>query len=559
MTLLVGALAGLLLLVMALVLIDPFNLNLLGRFSGGYNAAATALPKNTDVFIGVNLLTVDQELVQGWGETFEEASTGTNLARDMGLEQNGFDDFLNELDREWGITFEEDILPWIGQYAGVGIMDMDFDSYGEPEKIEWLMVVESRNNTAAEAFIDKFVDAWEENDNADFDKDTYQEITIYDLNTDYDFDQLALARSGNLVLVGSGSDAIKMGINSQGEQALADSDAYREAIKQLPADRTATFYIDPGLMEEVTSSVDDTGFGNVDLPTNGFGGTAVSVSLLEEGLRLDMVSTFNSSQLSQAQQDMLNAKYDPRAASMAPENTLIYLAGNRPDLSWLILSKIISDAIGRADFHDSMQMFDRTFGFDPDEELFPLFDGEWAVGVVPTSHSLLAAEEGINMGGFLLLESSDTAVLNDLAKDANRNIEDQGVRIDETQDGRRTTYELINSYNETPMLAYGLDDDYLVIATGEDEIDEVLGSGEKLADNGRFQQTWELFPKGMNPALYMNVTEFMEAMTDTVYESEQEYYEDVAAVVSPIPVIASASESNENYAHQMIMVFIESK
>ncbi len=88
-----GSLIGLFLLAVLFFVLDPFNLNLIGRFTGRYDAALTAMPPDTYAYIGLNLLAAgrDRERFEQITTTFQEA------AADAGMEDVGdeFEDVTN--------------------------------------------------------------------------------------------------------------------------------------------------------------------------------------------------------------------------------------------------------------------------------------------------------------------------------------------------------------------------------------------------------------------------------------------------------------------------------
>ncbi|MBK7181286.1 MAG: hypothetical protein IPH82_29595 [Chloroflexi bacterium] len=106
MVILVGVLGGLFVLVAAFVLLDPFNLNLFGRLSGDYDAVAAAMPADVDVYVGVNLLNVNQERLTDLQTTFQNAAAGTNAENEMDTATNDLEDLQQELENDFGMTLE---------------------------------------------------------------------------------------------------------------------------------------------------------------------------------------------------------------------------------------------------------------------------------------------------------------------------------------------------------------------------------------------------------------------------------------------------------------------
>ena len=71
------------------------------------------------------------------------------------------EEFIQQMDETlvdgFGVTFSEDIQPWIGQYMGLSFFDVSPDEYGEPVLDHWIFVVEARSKKDSDAFIAKLV------------------------------------------------------------------------------------------------------------------------------------------------------------------------------------------------------------------------------------------------------------------------------------------------------------------------------------------------------------------------------------------------------------------
>jgi hypothetical protein len=124
---------------------------------GGYDPVAETVPADAAAYMSIDLVQLKSDDAIAIFNAFAEASdSGVDTSEDAAEE---IDKLLEESDS--GISFTEDIQPWVGQYAGVALLDVDSGDYG-PESAEVLLTVESRDAEATDQFIEKFIDYLED-------------------------------------------------------------------------------------------------------------------------------------------------------------------------------------------------------------------------------------------------------------------------------------------------------------------------------------------------------------------------------------------------------------
>ena len=103
--------------IIALVL-DPWGI--ISRLRGTYDPIAQAAPPETQVFMNINLLKLQSSESLGLINTFAEAA-GEEPFEDF---QDIIADMGEPVEEDTEMTFAEDILPWIGQFVGLGFKDI---------------------------------------------------------------------------------------------------------------------------------------------------------------------------------------------------------------------------------------------------------------------------------------------------------------------------------------------------------------------------------------------------------------------------------------------------
>ena len=246
------------------------------------------------------------------------------------------DDLEDGLDDEVGVNLEDDLLPWLGDEFSAAILDIDMDG----EEIEAAATIAVRDRAAAAGFLADWLDYWEDEHGADFDRDTIDGYEVW-----VDEDNLQAYALTEDLLVFATTDGVLEDILDRldGEQSrtLASDEDFKEARAALPDRRFASVYVDYRRLSKALGG-DLLGRG---LPLAGIGGfyglgsplvgsmgdacdgklfqrtdwTMASAAWVDRGLVLDLVSP-TVSDLWSGSSDVVDA------AKLLPEDTLGFLS-----------------------------------------------------------------------------------------------------------------------------------------------------------------------------------------------------------------------------------------
>lgn len=544
---LVGIVAVLCLCIVVLLFIDPWHV--VGRLMGTYDAAATAMPPETSLYLGVNLLNLNQERIREIQQAFQDAARGTYIGDDM----NDVEDEFDEIQDEWGINLEEDVLPWIGQYAGFGVIDPYMNETIEIETADWLLAIETRDKDAADAFLLKLTDAISDNNGIRFNEVTYQEVLIYEYDTEYEWEELALARSDDLILIGNGIRTIKNAIDTRQKESLVDAPYYQQIVGSLPRNRAVTFVLNPAFWQETSDMLAEAlDTGSDSLFSNEFSGMGFSWSLIDEGIQMDIVTAFDQAQMDETTSQLLEAMADRQPLTdRLPEDTVAYWQGNHLDLLWQAITEQMMDSVGRADFQESMAIFEDELGFDPERDLFAQLSGNWAVAIIPSQDSIYAQYLDINLGGVWLAKGNDLAVLSRTAADVADIMSEEMFPMDDLRRDDLLLYETA----EGDGFGFGTSEEFVFVGTSGRDIEQLYIHDSSLMDNEVHQQTWRAFPRGMTPLFYLNAA----ALIDSLERSDEIDQEELP-VWRPITVVAGATDLiKHDTVHHTLIIFIETE
>jgi hypothetical protein len=555
------------------VFADPFNLHIKDRLFGGtFDAAAEAMPEDTSIYVGVNLLGATPDQLDRIIQPFAEA---------LSIDQKSWDDIIQELDKTLGqeldITIMDDVKPWIGQYVGLGIFDIRFDDSENP--VSLVVAIESRNNNAADDFIGKLQDVVEKSSNEKLDESEYKGVTIYALQPKYG-SGIAFCRSGSLVLFSLDENDLHTAIDAQKGKSLVDNDRFRNMLEKMPEGRVATVFVTSQEVEDLINGLQSrTGdiFGAI---TEGLGTTApipqpeitqinldtwdsiiLGLSITGAGLQLDAVTSYNMDNISSAQRELLKSmSKSSKTVGMFPEDTLAFITSQRLDLAYDIAIKTMRD-LGQ-DASDSidnaLQSVREETGIDLEDDLFHRLDGEFTIGVFPSSQGILAKQANVDLGFALLAESSDTGALANTMEDVASKLEEEGASVERSESGDLSLYEFQEQTGGDIVFAGGIEKDYMAIASSSQVIEDLFAGKTPLSKSSRYRDAISPLPDGVTPILFLDVEGILGTIRESLSGYSREDFDQSMRVLKPIPyIVMGNSELTDGIMRMALVIHVK--
>lgn len=547
----------LLLVAAAIVLLaDPFGLHIVSRLTGQYDAAATAMPENTRFYAGVNLLNLNAEEIGRITQPFIEAAGDADVESFQGAQEA----FSDELETEFDINIETDVMPWLGQYLGFGIIDFSLDNFGEVDSVQWIVAAEARDRNAADEFLIELADSLPDSTGNDLNEQSYEGVTLYVMQSNDPQEQIAFGRSGSLVILGVNVRAVQAAIDAQSGDSLDETGDYRQIIGDLPPGRAVTIFTTGSGLSQLLDQSEGTAAVPINpsgLPLANFASAATTISIVEAGLQIDMVSYFDSEQLSPVQQSLLEAGGQPsETAGLFPDQTVAFANGQRLDLLWSAIREATGDEEG---FDESMEAFAREFGFNPNTELFPYLDGEWGLGVIAGPSGLLAEEMNIPLGFTFVAATDRLLELADTIESIRSGLEDQFLIVNEVESEGINSYQVSLSEATGPAFHFGLEQDYLFITSSESALVETFSGGAALTENEQFQAVQSEFTRDINLAFYLNVR----ALLGTLREGRTGFdlldFDESVQLFEPVEALALGNAYDNDIRRTQVIIFIETE
>ncbi len=490
-------LLGLAALAVLILLVDPFGWHLLDKASGLRDEAAGAMPPDVGLYAGLDLVNFSEERLTEFGQPFVTA-----------LAEPGVDDLAGGLARldallaeEIGLTLSDDVMPWLGRSVGLGLTELALMPDGSIDRLGWLLVAGSQDRQAADAFLARLSQQLAQAGGAEARLEEYRGRTITSFGPDpaLPLGGLAFSRSGGQVILASDAATVRAAIDAQRGESLADSQTFRDLTASLPAERGLTLYADQArlpMLGRLLASAAPLAIGPLDLASLTLPPGAIGVSIVDQGLRLDTAGVAAGAGDAAGAREMVAG---------LPADTLALLAGGSLDDGWQSLKGSLAAGGNLADFEESMALLGREFGYDPDQRLLPLLDGEWALVLLPAGEGLLLELADRPLGLVLLAGSQDRAALADSLAGLSQGLSDQRLPL-ATVDVAGTTATTVDlaSLIGAPLPYYGQAEDVFFLGTDAQILGQALAADEPLAGDPGFQAALELLPADQQLTAYVD-------------------------------------------------------
>ncbi|MFN3374056.1 MAG: DUF3352 domain-containing protein, partial [Chloroflexus sp.] len=497
-----GIIAGVLLIVIGASAL-AFNL-LFQRAS----AIPELLPAETQLYAAITPNLSDlpniNRLQQAFPETFDYQNTDETA------------DFLQE---RFGVTFADDIAPWIGTEAAVAVYGLpveqltDIDGVNpinppatlDPlENLELnnatvLFIVAARDQRAAQAFLDK-QRTFREGQGERFTNSTTGGVTIYASESDETpFAAFALAR--NMVVFANNAASITKLIEQRSESALARNAQFQAVLQSLPNDRIGTIYVAGETLARFVESLFESGsldesnpaVANAREAAQAIQGIGFTMAVIESGLRFDAVTVFDQNRMSNDVREQLN-NWRP---TVSPER-----AGDVSSAAIGVFSFSIPTDWGKAlrdqaEVASSLRDLEDSLSIDLDRDLFDWFFGEAVIAVLPNDSTELP------VGGYFALRVADQAAAQRGMQRLTELLENViGLRFTETSLGR-TQVQAIEEGDI--FVGYGFNGNDLVIAVGRQAMEAAFGAEQKLASFATYTNALKALPSPNSGVFYVNL------------------------------------------------------
>jgi hypothetical protein len=274
---------------------------------------------------------------------------------------------------------------------------------------------------------------------------------------------------------------------------------------------------------------------------------------------MDYIIAYNLDQMTEEERASMQIEPgQPMTASLFPRETFLYITSEHLDQSLTAMQEGILGMPEGEELEEAMEIFEEQFGINPQTDLFPYLDGEYAIGILESTKGMFAEQMGVPLNLLFVIESSDQAALLNAAQKLAEGLEKTGqFNVLQTESNGMQFFELLDPYIEEPSFVYAVKDNILFISLDTGTIEDVYGDRVSLDQYSRYKDGWGAFPKDMRPIMYIDVEGIIRFLTEEMGELSPTDAEETA-VFEPIKTIEFATRIiDENLLHAAMIIFIE--
>jgi Protein of unknown function (DUF3352) len=445
-------------------------------------------------------------------------------------------DVINQALADTGLTFQDDIDPWLGRQVAVFATDVSDDT----PTAAALVATENVDGTK------KMIDKLDESEGENPEHKTYEGVD-YDLYPeDANNDRVASGFVKNFWVIGSesGFEAV---VDASTGDSLGESDRYDDATGVVSDDHLALFYVDPQqILEQASAS------GEVSP---------------EE---IDALEAFPGINLSEPTAGILYARADGLVLEVASRNTDTNSAlienldesGLLPELpaeSWLAIGtsevgQVASELLQVVDEQQpgTLENIDAQLtaqtGLSLQDDIL-----EWMgdAGLFVEGTGLVTLDGGI------VIESKDPQQSEATIETLGRLAQDQGAPVSPVDIGGLSGFAISNPPELPQPINIVAGGDRVVIAYGDNATEQAIDASETLAGSEAFERAADALGDDFNPSFYLEVPAVVTLIEGFLPVDDPTYQEDVKPWIDPLTHIVAGSKLQGDTLVQRVVIGAE--
>jgi Protein of unknown function (DUF3352) len=324
--------------------------------------------------------------------------------------------------------------------------------------------------------------------------------------------------------------------NERSDNSLSDQDTFREAMERLPDDSLARAYvsgeqIEAAIEREAAGSADARQFRELQKSLGTIESLSFATTTREEGVRMDAV--FESST------DPRVEGFEAELADRLPAGALAYLSFGDLREFWRGFLDSAKESI--PNFEQQRQQLETALGFSLEEDLFPLFGEEGALGVYRASELAAGATFMLDVEGE---EEKAQNVVNRLG--ALLQLSEGGTVRKLTIDGVEVTNMKIAGVPYEVFL--GVSDGLLIASSTRPGFEDALDADKPIAEDTLFEQARDAaeMPDENLGFVYVDLEQAVRFFLDQEELSGGEVDPDVEANIKPLETALLYGERDGN-------------
>lgn len=532
---------------------------LAGRFLSAQRNTPALLPADTQFYASIN--------------PNLSAFAGAKRLQDAYLQTDpeATEDFNKQLQDQFGVTFKDDIQPWVGLEMAIAVSGIDnlnqdvSDPSAVAQEADATILIASRDNAKAQEFLNKVRAKAEADEGQKFTEEDYKgtKITVNETDTDGEL-KGAYAIVQNNVVLASSAQLIKNMIDRSGstQNTLAESADYKATIAGLPTDGVGYVYVAGDLLRKATeqsaNQLNELGADSdalkaqLDLQreiVGAFQGLGAALTLPEDGVQLDTAVKFDMSKLGDKAKQQFEAtrvQVSDALLNGVAKNALAVYALPIPDTFRTQIEEFIKSL---PDAEEQIQSFEQQFNLDLEQDVLSWISGEMAVVVMPGEKSTDGSLSDVPVSGYLVLRSKDKAAAEQgLGKIADALSSAAGIQFTETDLGGAKWQAVNDPSTDSALGGYAFINDAVVFGFAEPAMTAAGGaSSDPIANDATFKAAQGKAYSPSGALAYVDVQDAINTAVEFQGQTRAEFDEtDGGKALKPIQSMIISGEPGVN-------------
>ena len=383
----------------------------------------------------------------------------------------------------------------------------------------------------------------------------YQGIKITESKSEND--TIVYALIGSKLLLSEEIDVIKQAIDTyRGEPSLASASEEMLAQKLDTGDALVRLYV-PNYNNLISQAMAENNSGEMpfDFSTlQPIESTAIGLGVEEGGLRLQSVTRFNSKQV-----ETSFSANKGKIINRFPEDTVALVSGQGIDEFWSQAIALLKQDSELSKYFNLAKLSVRqATNIDLEQDLFNWMDGEFALGIVPTSESLIPELDWGLSAGIVLESSQPEKARETIAKLENTLQQNWEISPSQSKIDNKAVTQW-QAYNVPGVLNYGwLDENHLLFTADNSTFKSIDKPNESLAKSNKFKAIAQKLPRKNSGYLYIDMAQtvdFWQQLTAT--ETDPEIQQAIAWFDSIQSIGSTVTMPDESTTQQDLFVLFE--
>ncbi|MEM9273173.1 MAG: DUF3352 domain-containing protein [Cyanobacteria bacterium P01_F01_bin.143] len=462
-----------------------------------------------------------------------------------------FKDQLPEIEADLAdleINYQQDIQPWIGNSL-IALIPTE-DSSQNIEELHSLAIIGIKDPLKAINFLKKM----QAQSDVTVESTTYkgQSITT---STDATGKILHTALLGNKLAIAQEINILEIVIDTyQGEPSLISSDKTKEIFQQKSNinNSLAQVYF-PNYARIMAAGLQDSELSeNTREIFQGIESFSLGIGTEDNKIKVQLLTKLDPEIIASN-----NTKTPGKVVTQLPEKTLAFVNSQGINDVWSELSVIASQEPELKSNLDGLRQSTKFItGLDLDRDIFAWMDGEFALAIVPSSHSNIP---GLNMGlgGALLVETSDRGTAQNTINQLDTKFQQSfGIASQKINQGKSEAIQWSIPDSNLALSSGWVDKNNLLFAFGNKDIKSLYDSRKSpLTKNPKFQEIAKNLPKKNLGYFYLDIEPIMQKMGPFLLRQDPTFY-DAVSVLNSIKAIGGTSTMTDQETSQTDMIIL---